>query len=324
MEPYPDPERREEELDRAGERAGAEILVYGHSHEGRPLRAARLPATAGGDVPTVMVTANIHGVEYIGNRVAMALLDRLATGDDEVTDTLRSRAHVVVAPCLNPDGYARTWARDGVGKVRELRTNARGVDLNRNFPLPAGVDLSRLPGTGSLKPGAATYRGPAPLSEPEARALAELLDREDVHASVGLHSFMGSVIPPKVTTTEDRRGYRELHRALAGAQQRPYFLFASASLDRFTGELEDHQHHHRRTWAVCLEVFSVSASIRQHVRAPSTFWRFNPHDPAPWIANDVPAVLAYLSRSLDLPRPATPAVPLAALPQSWVGRPRAS
>jgi hypothetical protein len=33
------------------------------------------------------------------------------------------------------------------------------------------------------------------------------------------------------------------------------------------------------------------------------FWRFNPHDPRPWIANDVPAVTAFLHAALDLPPP---------------------
>ena len=61
---------------------------------------------------------------------------------------LRERAELWVIPCLNPDGYARVWQRGGVGRLPELRPNARGVDLNRNFPLPAGRRRLALPGRG--------------------------------------------------------------------------------------------------------------------------------------------------------------------------------
>ena len=63
--------------------------------------------------------------------------------------------------------------------------------------------------------------------------------------------------------------------------------------------MEDYQHHHHGTWAVCVETFSLWASFRQHLRAPSLFWRFNPHDPAPWIDNDVPGIVAFLHAALD-------------------------
>ena len=60
-------------------------------------------------------------------------------------------------------------------------TNARGVDLNRNFPLPApqqpvwfDFDGWR---TGSDDPSNPFYRGEHPLSEPESAAIAGLLDR---------------------------------------------------------------------------------------------------------------------------------------------------
>ncbi|MHC4989487.1 MAG: DUF2817 domain-containing protein, partial [Planctomycetota bacterium] len=57
---------------------------------------------------------------------------------------------VVVVPVLNPDGYARS-----------SRHNANGVDLNRNFPA-SNFQASR-------------RTGAEPLSEPEARALHDLI-----------------------------------------------------------------------------------------------------------------------------------------------------
>lgn len=310
LAPYPSPEDRDAELDALCQRVGAEIVSYGESVEGRPLRAARLPRAG---APRVVVCANIHGVEFVGNRVALGFLASLPGSG------LAERAEVWVLPCLNPDGYARTWAQGGVGGVGELRTNARGVDLNRNFPLPWGARPSILPATGSPRPGAATFRGAAPLSEPETRDLVALLGRIDAHASASLHSFMGTVIPPRVLHEEDRAAYLALARSFAGGQRGArYRRLSSAVFDAFTGELEDYQHHVLRTWAVCVEVFPVLASFRQHLWAPSTFWRFNPRDPEPWVRSDVPGLHALLTAALDRPRP--PSRPgAAACLEGWTG-----
>ena len=297
LHPYPAPHEREAELDGLADDLGASIVEYGRSVDGAPLRAVRVPSTIE-DAPRVLCSANIHGPEYVAGRVAFGLLHALARGDEPAL-ALRDRAEIWVIPCLNPDGYRKTWDAEGHGPLALLRTNAHGVDLNRNFPLPHGHRRRRLPGAGSAEPGRATYHGPAPLSEPETHALDDLLRRVGFTASANLHSFMGTVIPAHVTDVPAFTRYRELCRALARAQPtHAYRRLHARVLDVFTGEQEDHQHHTYGTWAVCVETFTVLASYRQHFRAPSTFWRFNPHDPAPWIANDVPGLLAYFDRAL--------------------------
>ena len=302
LQPYPSPQAREAEIDALAEDLGASIEEYGRSVDGAPLRAVRVPSL-GENAPRILCSANIHGPEYVAGRVAVGLLRALARGDAPAIE-LRRSAEIWVIPCLNPDGYRKTWEAEGRGPLALLRTNARGVDLNRNFPLPVGQRRRRLPGAGSSEPGRATYHGPEPLSEPETRALEELLRRVGFHASANLHSFMGTVIPAHVTDRESFARYRELCRALARAQPRHrYRRLHARILDVFTGEQEDHQHHTHGTWAVCVETFTVLASYRQHFRAPSTFWRFNPHDPEPWIANDVPGLLAYFNAAMTATRP---------------------
>ena len=273
---------------------------FGESVEGRPLWALTLP----GGPASVLVTANIHGPEFISGAVAWGVVDRLVANDTPEAQALRHAATVTVVPCLNPDGYQRTWDADGRGKLAELRANARGVDLNRNYPLPRGARRWPLPGAGSANPAAATYRGEAPLSEPETRALAELARELRPHLSAGLHSFMGKIIPARVTTRHHYRRYVQLWREFRLAQpDQRYGRLASRIFDVFTGEQEDYLHHELDCWSVCVETFSLRASFGQHLRAPSLFWRFNPRDPAPWVANDVPALLAYANAGLSLPRP---------------------
>lgn len=300
LHPYPSPESLDRRTRGLCEHEGVEIIEYGRSALGRPL----LAAVYRGD-PTqrsVLCAGNIHGIEFISALLVLEFAARVFD-DPSVLGTSQPPT-ILCIPTLNPDGYAQTWAREGVGTLAELRTNARGVDLNRNFPIPAPHRASRLPGAGSTKPGSASYRGPRPLSEPETRALSELLDTYDCHASVSVHSFMGRFIPPNTPDAGDHRRYRRLCSEASRVQTiRPYKVLASRTFDVFTGELEDYLHHTRRTWAVCFETFPVSASLRQHLRAPSLFWRFNPRDPAPWIRNDLPALGAFFQAARRLPPP---------------------
>lgn len=302
LAPYPTPEERDAEVDDLAARLGGELVVYGESRERRPLRAVRIPSPAAA-APRVLCSANIHGVEFIAGRVAIGLLHRL-TDPDPALLALHRRAELWVIPSLNPDGYARTCAAAGRGRLAELRANAAGVDLNRNFPRPGGAPPSRLPGAGSDRPGDATYRGPHPLSEPETAALDALFTARGFHASANLHSFMGTAIPARVTDRRAYATYKHLCRAFARAQPHTRYLhLANRIFDTFTGEQEDHQHHAHATWAACIEVFPILASYRQHWRPPSIFWRFNPHDPDRWVANDVPGVVAFLTAALETPPP---------------------
>ena len=290
--------------------AGEDLKRPPRESQGASHFAMHLEAAVGAEPRRVLVHANIHGPEWIASRVAMGVLERLARGNEDAQQ-LRARAEIWVLPCINVDGFARVERQRGMGTLKELRTNSHGVDLNRNFPVPtaplpwlARHVSARFAGSGSSDPRRATYRGTEPLCEPEARAVAELCRQQSFVASAGLHSFMGTCIPPCVTTSEEARAYRGLARALrrgqAGAR---YWTLASRALDVFTGELEDYLHHELACWAMTIECFSLGQSIAQHVRAPSLFWRFNPHDSARVVDNDAPGVIAFLSAALDVPHP---------------------
>jgi len=301
--PYLDPEARAARVRALAERARAELVTYGESVRGEPLVAVRVPTRASGDAPRVLCCANIHGIEYVGGLVALALLEQVAHDEASVAP-LRDAVELWVVPCVNPDGYRRTWEAGGVGTLAQLRTNAHGVDLNRNFPLPYGAARRALPGAGSTAPGKATFCGTSALCEPETRALSELCLGQRFHASANLHSFMGTVIPARTVDRPAYAAYKHLCRSFASAQPRTrYHRLATRVLDTWTGEQEDHFHHALDCWAVCVETFSFFASFAQHLRAPTTFWRFNPRDPAPWIANDVPGLVAYFTAAIALPRP---------------------
>ncbi len=123
--------------------AVVERRVIGKSVRGRPIVAWRLGEPDEPDVPSVVLISTMHGDEPATRRILQALRDgaRLRGID------------VWVVPTYNPDGLARG-----------TRKNARGVDLNRNYPY-GWVDLD------------GRYEsGPRPGSEPETRAMMAFLD----------------------------------------------------------------------------------------------------------------------------------------------------
>lgn len=303
LHPYPSPEELEERTRALARYPGTDILEYGTSVEGRPL----LAAVQQGDPSkkSILVAGNIHGLEFVSALVALTFAERVFADPGLIQ---REEARTIFCiPTLNPDGYAQTWSREGRGSLQELRTNARGVDLNRNFPIPAPYLPSRMPGAGSTRYGTSSYRGSTPLSEPETRALSELVSTHGCHTSVSCHSFMGRFVPPNTKRAADHRNYKRICRAAASVQPRArYGLLTSRWFDVFTGELEDYLHHSHKTWAVCFESFPVTASFRQHLRAPTLFWRFNPREPQPWIDNDIPAIVELCRQSLKLSTPGPP------------------
>lgn len=82
--------------------------------------------------PEVRISANIHGNEKISMEMSLYLIDYLVTnygvaGHEDVTN-LVDNYHLLFLPLHNPDGH-----------VANTRTNANGVDLNRNYPVPDGT-----------------------------------------------------------------------------------------------------------------------------------------------------------------------------------------
>lgn len=140
--------------------AALEVREIGRSVEGRAIVAHRWNASA--EHAAVLVLGAIHGDERESGLLAERLLQRW-----QAQPALLAGRHVLLVVHVNPDGWAAA-----------TRGNARGVDLNRNFP------DRWAPGTA----GRWDYPGPAPLSEPEARAIHALVAAEPVARVVALHS----------------------------------------------------------------------------------------------------------------------------------------
>ena len=81
----------------------ASVEQYGTSHEGRPLLLVTLTDSSTGHhstKPAMWVDANIHSVEVTAGVAALHLIHHLltgfASGDEKVTEALRTRTFYVV------------------------------------------------------------------------------------------------------------------------------------------------------------------------------------------------------------------------------------
>ena len=202
--------------------AGVGRHLVGHSRHGLPIYAYETGSPSG---RKVLVVGCIHGNEPAGIAVAQVLRAmRPPIGVD-----------LWIIPDLNPDGVAG-----------DTRGNARGVDLNRNFPW----GWQHLTGTFAS--------GPHALSEPESSAASALIVRLRPQVSIWFHQALGVV--------DDSQGSGALERRFARLVGLPL-----ARLTDYPGSVASWENHTLRgTTAFVVELPAgalSSAEARRYARA---------------------------------------------------------
>ena len=202
-------------------------IVIGHSVRGLPIRAIRLGAPHAPHV--VLVVGIIHGNEPAG----IAVIDRLLRA------TPPPGVDLWLIRAINPDGY-----RAGT------RQNARGVDLNRNFPYRWKP---------YERPWDPYYAGPRAASEPETRAAMRFILRIRPELSIWYHQHEHEVIADPGDLALERR-----YAKLVGLRFDRHYPFAP-------GRATYWQHRHvRGSTAFVVEFGSGSLKprvARRHARA---------------------------------------------------------
>ncbi len=146
--------------------------VLGRSAEGRQIHVTRIGDPAA--TVRVLVVGSIHGDEPAGTAVVAELRRR--------PEGLPADTALWLVRDLNPDGTAAG-----------TRQNARGVDLNRNFPHGWVAQGS---------PGDTFHSGARPLSEPESRLAARFTARLRPAVTIWYHQALRLV---DLGTVADRR-----------------------------------------------------------------------------------------------------------------------
>ena len=137
------------------------IVRLGRSVRGRDIHATVFP----GNGRCILILGCIHGNERSSAQLVRSLADRLQRRPQD-----RAGRQIVLIDVANPDGWAAG-----------TRFNARGVDLNRNFPAD------------NFKP--CREHGRAPLTEPETRALVKAVDTYHPASIISVHSPLNCIDP---------------------------------------------------------------------------------------------------------------------------------
>ena len=190
-------------------RYGLQVETIGTTVEGRNIYSCILGSLNSGH--HVLIGAAMHGKEYMNTALLLDLIEYYTIGEGEtyrgtlLFDYVEDVCFHII-PMINPDGVTVSQKGEATAVVsnflldggytpknlaeyfRIWKSNANGVDLNRNFP--AGWEEYK---DTIGKPNYRLYKGPAPASEPETEALMEYTLKYDFDAVVSYHSY-GEII----------------------------------------------------------------------------------------------------------------------------------
>lgn len=154
----------------------------------------------------ILVQATIHGREYMNSAICMAQLEYYLNNWNAMYDNkytygdLFNRTCVYMMPMLNPDGVTISQfgpnrikdrklrnnlkAMEDISNYERWKSNARGVDINRNF----STFWSK---TGSV--GGSFFSGMKPDSERETRIIKRIINKYNFDFIISYHS-MGNLV----------------------------------------------------------------------------------------------------------------------------------
>jgi len=220
LEPYRNYSETRALLDELAESYPDILRVYtiGYSVEGREIFVVKVSDNVflDEDEPTVHFDAQHHAREVMTPEVIIDIVEQLVKNygsDPEVTGWVNDYETYLI-PCVNPDMSVAVFTTDW-----GIRKNARGVDLNRNYPADWGN-----PDGSSGDPVSQTYRGPFPASEPEVQAvIAHSLLTRPV-AGITFHSYSNIVLyeysSPGLTQTSQEPYLMTVAQTMANSMQK--------------------------------------------------------------------------------------------------------
>ena len=199
------------------------VEELGRSHEGRSIDVLTVREPGPHCRPVIWLDCGIHSREWISPPACLHAVARLV----EMANALDPRENLLsvydfyILPVVNPDGYAYSWSSDrmwrGNRNPNYTYSNCSGVDINRNFPQFKN-------GTREEIPCSETFRGEAPFSEPESRAIRDGLERirslygpNKIAAYVSVHAFSQMWLSPYGYTNNRTEDYGDQMRVMRKA-----------------------------------------------------------------------------------------------------------
>lgn len=231
--------------------------------------------------PEVFYTSTMHGNEAGGYVMMLRLIDTLLSsyGQSEHITRLINHLDLFINPNANPDG---TYAGGDHTVAGAVRYNARGVDLNRNFPGPVAGE----------HPDGHSW-------QPETRAMMDFAANQTINLSVNFHGGAEVVNYPWDTWSRshvDAAWFQDISRVYARSVQEnsPEGYFAGLSdsgiingYDWYTikGGRQDYMTYFKGAREVTIELTNTKMPGSPLLR---NLWRYNRE-----------ALLLYMEQALD-------------------------
>ena len=278
----------------------AELREIGRSLENRPIWAMRLGDRRGTDRKVLTLGCH-HAREWISVEVPYLLAEHLlaAAGTDPVQRWLQ-RGEIWVAPMVNPDGHEFTRAENRLWR-KNRRRNANGsfgVDPNRNYGYMWGTLNVN---TSSHVPQDETYVGPRAFSEPEVRAVRNLVAGELFSGVLTYHSYSQLILYPWGYTSKPIVDPADQHdmEQLAGDMQRlirsvhgvTYTMEQSSSLYPTAGDTTDWTYGEYAISSFTIELRPSSQAEGGFILPPSQI--------QPTFEENLPAAFEFIGQTLD-------------------------
>jgi predicted deacylase len=225
----------------------ATAYTLGESVRGRAIPYLVINATCQPTAPAVLLVGTHHGDEWSSTEAALANVDYLLRGTDDVRALLRSYAFYVL-PVLNVDGHEASPS---------TRENADGVDINRDYAYPERSESSS-------------------FKEKETRLIKALQDQVGFRAALTFHSGSTSVLWPWCYTPTAASDDARLSSVGAKtAQAMGFNTYAASYFDYPTqGEYIDYAYMKSKTLAFTVEVSLVKTpSVSTIPQIVATAWK---------------------------------------------------
>jgi carboxypeptidase T len=278
----------------------AELREIGRSLQNRPIWALRLGDRHGTDRKVLLLGCH-HAREWISVEVPYLLAKHLldASGADPVRQWLQ-RGEIWVAPMVNPDGheFSRTENRLWRKNRRQNANGSFGVDPNRNYGYMWGILNVN---TSSHVPQDETYVGPRAFSEPEVRAVRNLVAVELFSGVLTYHSYSQLILYPwgyssdPIVDPTDSSGMQELagkmESLIQGVHGRTYIPEQASTLYPTAGDTTDWAYGEYGVWSFTIELRPSSQAEGGFILPPSQI--------QPTFEENLPAAFEFIGQTLD-------------------------
>jgi hypothetical protein len=167
----------------------------------------------------ILIIGQHHADEMLGVAISLHLVEELSRAylKDAKVKALLDEYRLWIVPSINPEGWRvvssglsrikRKNNRDTDGNKKfDLRTD--GVDLNRNYPIFWDLD-------GETNHMSSFYKGPAPASEQEVKAIIALGRRISFELAIFYHSSLTGALSERIflpAVTEESPEFMQLRK----------------------------------------------------------------------------------------------------------------